>query len=135
MTILIIGQPGAGKTTWARKNLGDGLCYDLDAISAALRLAEPKANDTPASRGTANDLLPAFLKAALQRCERVLVIRAAPSLSEIRSIRPDRLIYCRSTYWPKIPSAEVNMMQSRLRDAMTWAYDHDVPMEYAVEDG
>ena len=34
-TILVIGLPGTGKTTYVKKHLSRGVCYDLDAIAAA----------------------------------------------------------------------------------------------------
>lgn len=132
MTILIIGLPGSGKTTWARKNLGDGLCYDFDEISAALRLSEPKANDTPASRGTANDLLFPVCRAASMRCNRLLIIRAAPQLSEAKDFNPDRVIYCRSNFWPDVDPAELRGMQRRIEDVISWADRAWIPVEYSI---
>ena len=41
MITLVIGLPGSGKSTYAKKNLGGGLCYELDAIAAAFRLRVP----------------------------------------------------------------------------------------------
>lgn len=133
MTILIIGLPGSGKTTWARKNLGDGLCYDLDAISAAFRLSEPKTNDTPASRGTANDLLFTFCRAASLRCSRLLIIRAAPQLPEAKGFNPDRVIYCRSDFWPEVERGELYGMQRRIEDVISWADREWIPVEYSTE--
>ena len=132
MTILIIGLPGSGKTTWARKNMGDGLCYDFDALSAAFRLSAPKTNDTRASRGTANDLLSHFCRAASLRCNRLLIIRAAPQLAEARILNPDRVVYCRSDYWPEIETSELRGMQRRIEDAISWAAENGVPIEYSI---
>ena len=91
-TILIIGNPGTGKTTYAQKNLGDGLVYDLDALAAALRVTRPKAERNKAARMLANDLLRGFSEAAHRYVSKVFVIRTAPTIEELEEIDPSKLV-------------------------------------------
>lgn len=99
MVILVIGLPGTGKTTWAKEHIGNGLCYDLDHISAAFRLREPHEELHEASRMLANDMLMGFVREAVSRCdEDVFVIRAAPELMEVIEIMPDIIVECSNTY-------------------------------------
>lgn len=91
-TVLIIGNPETGKTTYAQKNLGDGLAYDLDALAAALRLTRPKTERNKAARLLANDLLRGFSEAAHRYVSKVYVIRTAPTIEELEEIAPTKLV-------------------------------------------
>lgn len=95
-TVLVIGRPGAGKSTWVKRNLGGGLAYDLDAIAGAFRLRDPKAERYWPARRAANDLLRGFVKAAHQYTEAVYIIRTAPDVDEIFEINPTDLVVIRS---------------------------------------
>ena len=88
---LVMGAPGAGKTTWVRKNLGDGLCYDLDYLAAAVRLRDVKAEDHQAAVALVNAMLPWFAENA-RKYARVFIIRTAPTPEELAAINPDRAV-------------------------------------------
>ena len=106
MTTLVMGLPGAGKTTYVRRHLGDGLCYDFDYLSAALRLCELKSESQHAAIGMANWLLDAFCEAAPFHAQDVFVIRTAPTAPELRRIRPDRAVIVKHRGARRSPNAE-----------------------------
>lgn len=91
-TTLIIGNPGTGKTTYAKAHLDDGLVYDLDAIAAAFRLTKSKQERFKPARLLANELLNGFPEAAHRYVSKVFVIRTAPSIEEFEDINPDKLV-------------------------------------------
>ena len=102
MNTLVIGAPHAGKTTWARENLRNGILYDLDLIADALtgrvncdeKLPHPVNED---AREIANQLLTPIIEAA-KRCRADLtVIRAAPTPEEAAAVHPARVIWIRSS--------------------------------------
>lgn len=97
--ILVIGQPGSGKTTWTRDQLGlDAIAYDLDAIAAAFRLTDPHEEIHRGARKLAARLAQAFAQRAQTFAPRIFIIRSAPSTEEIAQIRPDKLIVCLGRY-------------------------------------
>ena len=93
---LVFGAPGAGKTTWARNNLGAGLMYDMDLIAAALTggWGDKTANED--AREVANDLLIPVINAARWCYTDLTVIRAAPTVEEIQALQPDLIVWIRS---------------------------------------
>lgn len=97
-TILVIGNPGAGKTTYVWDHLGNGIVYDLDAIAGALRIRPPKAERYKPARLLANNLLPGFAEAAHRFVSDVYVIRTAPTREEFDRIRPTKLVVIYGNY-------------------------------------
>lgn len=97
-TILVIGNPGAGKTTYTWEHLGNGIAYDLDAIAGALRIRPPKAERFAPARWLANSLLPGFPEAAHRYVSDVYVIRTAPTREEFDQIRPTKLVVIYGNY-------------------------------------
>ena len=99
MKYLVCGLPGTGKTTYIKNRLGmDGLCYDLDAIAAALRLRGPHEENHAQARGLANKMLFAFCSYARDFARDVYIIRTAPQIEEMRRIMPDKVIICKNRY-------------------------------------
>lgn len=96
--ILIIGLPGTGKTTEAKRKLKSGVCYDLDAIAAAFRLREPKAEEHKAARWMANELFSGFAEVARKYSRRIVIIRSAPTIDEVQKIAPNEIVICRGGY-------------------------------------
>lgn len=95
---LVIGEPGAGKTTWVQSHLGDGICFDIDYISAAFRLTTSHAERHEQSRLFANRMLKGFVANARQSFSQVFVIRTAPAIEEMQAIDPDRLVVIRTRH-------------------------------------
>lgn len=98
MLTLVIGVPGSGKSTWVKHNMGDGVCYDVDSISAAFRLTTSHAERHEQARRMANSLLKGFCMNARQYVSNVFVIRTAPTIDEITEIDPDRLVVVRTEH-------------------------------------
>lgn len=93
--ILVVGQPGSGKTTWTRDQLGpDAIAYDLNAIAGAFRLTDEHEEIHEGARRMANALFQAFAARAQDFANRVYLIRTAPSPEELSQIRPDRVVLC-----------------------------------------
>ena len=93
--LLIIGLPGAGKTTYARNQMKDStLVYDLDHIAAAFRIHEGQVHEIRhgKARRMANDLLAGFAMNAARYTDDIIVIRTAPTLEEIEKINPTEVI-------------------------------------------
>lgn len=96
---MVIGLPGAGKTTWVRQNMGsEGLAYDLDAIAMAFRLREPHAERSVPARRMAAALFKAFAQRASEYSPDVYLIRTAGNVDELSMIRPDRLVILRTAH-------------------------------------
>ena len=124
--VLVCGYPGAGKTTWVRNHLGDGIAYDLDALAAAFRLREPHEERHDAARRMANDLLCGFLNSAGQYSDNVFVIRTAPWLDEMDDIAPRRVVMMLHRYVNR--PCDADGLQNRLRDVEQWCVENDVPL-------
>lgn len=97
-TTLVIGNPGAGKTSYVRRHLGNGIVYDLDAIAGALRICAPKSERFKPARLLANSLLSGFTEAAHRYVTDVFVIRTAPTMEEFDAIRPTKLVVIYGNY-------------------------------------
>lgn len=124
-TILIIGLPGTGKSTEAKRMLLGGICYDLDALAAALRLRRPHEERHEASRRMANGMLRYFLASARRYSGRVIVIRTAPTIDEASEIDPDEVVICRKNL-PAIKNKngaaiDLEVMETRIKDIEEWA--------------
>lgn len=101
-TILVIGMPGAGKTTYVKKQIGTGICYDLDYLAAALKLSTPEERGYTSmadpARRMANNMLKGFADGAHRFANRVYIIRSAPTEEEYHTIRPTHLVIARGGY-------------------------------------
>lgn len=98
MLTLVIGVPGSGKSTWVKHHLGDGIAYDVDAISAAFRLSTSHAERHEGARKMANSMLRGFASNARQYSSNVFIIRTAPTIEEMCDIDPDKLVVIRTEH-------------------------------------
>ena len=121
-TTLVIGMPGTGKTTYVRQNLARGVCYDLDSIAGAMRLAGPKEDNYKPARWIANSLLKGFTEAAHRYVNDVWVIRTAPTIDELEEINPTRLVVIRGGYGnEELTEKRRTALAMRIKEAVRWA--------------
>lgn len=130
--ILIIGMPGTGKTTLAKKMLKGGIAYDLDYIAGALRLRSPQEEYHAPSRRMANRMARGFVELALQYSGRVIVIRSAPTLEEIADLDPDEIFLCTKRHRLSRVEGEESMLE-RIKDAKEYAEKNHLPLKTVEE--
>lgn len=129
-TTLIIGMPGSGKTSYVKQNMKRGVVYDLDAIAGALRLKPPKAEEYKPARWIANSLLKGFTQAAHRYVNDVWVIRTAPTLDELESIDPTRLIVIYKGYGNgELTDERRAVIAGRIKDAVKWARANNIEVK------
>lgn len=97
-TTLIIGLPGSGKTTYAKEHCKGCLIYDLDYLKAALTYSDVHAPDDEDARKIANSFLVPFLILAQQQSRDLCVIRMAPKIAEMETIKPDKMVVMLTEY-------------------------------------
>jgi len=121
-TVLVIGLPESGKTTYVQRHIGDGIAYDLDYIAAAFRLKKPKEEMHDASRKMANRLLKGFIVEAPKYNSKVFIIRTAPYENELYDIFPDRLVICKGKP-SKRYDIDINIDEclDRIKNCEEWA--------------
>lgn len=120
---LVIGLPGAGKTTavksWAKK---DALVYDLDYIAGALRLSEPKKDNNRAAHKMANAMLRSFAANVGRFASRAYIIRTAPPIEEAEAIDPDKIIHIAGQRERKdFSQNQIDAMEERISELREWA--------------
>ena len=131
MKTLVIGLGGTGKTTWVKRNLGDGLCFDLDALAFAMRLEPYDAEKTrriPDAIACANNFLTPFLDYTEFLERDVFIIRTAPSIGELEVIEPERLIVCSRVYVNRGYGNE-KAASLRIQRAIAWAKERFINVE------
>lgn len=132
-TILVIGLPESGKTSYVKKNIGDGLAYDLDYIAAAFRLKSPKEEMHVSSRKMANRLLKGFIVEAPKYNSNVFIIRTAPYENEVYEINPDKIVVCEGGFNKKLSNKydiDIDEAKNRINETIKYAELNHVEIEY-----
>ena len=128
--ILVIGNPGTGKTTYVAERLRSGIVYDLDWISGALRLTGPGKDDLKIARWIANDLLIPIVETARKYAKKIYIIRTAPEIEEIQDLDPSRLVVFYGNYNNEdIEPDRRTRIARRIMDAVKYARHNDIPLE------
>lgn len=130
MKTLVIGLPGTGKTTYVKNNLRNGLVYDLDAIAAAVRLAEPHEEHHSAARQVANDLLSAFLDSASKCTNDIFIIRTMPDQKELSLIHPEKIVVCTHIYVDRDYSMNMSQFIKKLDGIEQYAETNNAEIIY-----
>lgn len=125
---LVCGMPGSGKTTWTKRNLGQGLAYDLDFIAAAFRLEITKTEHQGARR-MANKMVQAFSQNARRYAKDLFIIRTAPTLEEFQEIDPDRVIILAGE-GEGLPKERLEELRARLKQVEGFCQANKIPTEY-----
>lgn len=126
--VLVCGMPRTGKTTWTKRNLGQGLAYDLDYISAAFRL-EVTTTDHEGARRMANAMVRAFAENAKRYTRRVFIIRTAPTQEELEAIDPDRVVLFGGE-GKGLPEARMEELRQRIKAMEDFCQANRIPTEY-----
>lgn len=132
MITLVVGLPGSGKSTWAKKNLGGGLCYEMDAIAAAFRLRvpheEPEGN--AAARQMAAALRRGWLAEVKNYTDNIMIVRTAPDADELAETMPDRIIVCEKVFVERPYKFDKKEYEKQLTGVIDWAVENGVNLEY-----
>lgn len=127
-TILVMGMPNSGKSTYVREHLGNGIAYDLDLIARAFRMG--KDEEHKGARKMANALMKSFAQSGTRYASEVYIIRTAPSPEEIELINPDSVILCKSGRAPRQKTDKsLAELQRDVDDAEEYVKANRIPLE------
>lgn len=124
--ILVIGLPGTGKTTWAKLNLQNGLCFDLDYIAAAFRLKKAGEEYNKPARHMANALVKAWAMNAERYTSRIIIIRTAPTIEEAMELEPDKIICCSTQYESLPKDLDKKEKLKNIKGILSWAEANNI---------
>ena len=132
-TVMVVGLPGSGKSTYVKQHMKDGLAYDLDHIAAAFRLRNPHDEINDAAIRMANLMCVAFAESARKFSGNVWIIRTAPSIEELSTIMPDVVIRCTKAYdisrrkdYKRLPQKTEEEMMETLNEIKEYCKYNDI---------
>lgn len=131
MLTLVIGMPGSGKSTWTKKHLQGGLCYEMDAIACAFRLTVPHKEEPHAgARRMAAALRRGWIEEARKHSNNIFIVRTAPDDDELAETMPDRIVVCTRQWTVRPIRYDHEDYQRQIDNVIRWAEANDVAVEY-----
>lgn len=132
--ILVIGLPEAGKSTYVKEHLGNGLAYDLDLIAKAFRMG---IDDThKGARKMANSMVKAFGQNARMYAPRVFIIRMSPTQAELDELNPDRVVVMESARRPRQKlERSIEEIQAEIEQVKLFCKANNIPCDCINSDG
>lgn len=134
MLTMVIGMPGSGKSTYVKRHLDGGLCYELDSIACAFRLTTPhKEEPHAAARRMAASMRQAWLQEARKYSDNLWIVRTAPDDQELSDTMPDRIIVMTKQYVERPYRFSREEYQQQINNAVAWAEANAVEVKYFPE--
>lgn len=130
MLTMVIGLPGTGKSTYVKKHLKGGLCFDLDAVACAFRLTVPNTEEIHSgARRMAARLREGWLQLAPQYADNLFIVRTCPDVQELAQTSPDKLVVCTKVYADRPYKYDASVYQERINGAIEWAKMNGIEVE------
>lgn len=131
---MVIGLPGAGKSTYVREHMRpESIAYDLDAIAMAFRLKPAHAERHEQARWMANAMFKAFAAKAPEFSPDVWLIRTPSSVKELSEIHPDKLVVIHGQHRIEMRGdyvrVDIEPMKEAIAEQIEWAKANGIEVE------
>lgn len=130
MLTLVMGMPGTGKSTYVKKHLQGGLCFELDSVACAFRLTVPHKEEIhKGARRMAAMLREGWLQLAPEFSNTLFIVRTCPDVNELAQTMPDKIVVCTKKYVERPYIYDPKEYQERIDAAIEWAKRNAVELE------